>query len=117
MPAAYTPGLRVSPRTILRYRRTLPIAGEVLVGAGDQVESGQVVAHALMPGNIMPVNVANLLSVPPGDVPACMLKREGERVAVGEPLARSRGIFGYLRRECYAPAAGTVESISAVTGQ
>ena len=65
----------------------------------------------------MPLNLANLLSLSPADVPGCMLKKEGDRVAVGEPLARTKGIFGKFRVEYASKVAGTIESISSVTGQ
>lgn len=118
MPAkAYTPGLKVSQRTRHRTRRLLPIAGDVLVKVGDVVEATQIVAQTFMPGDITPLNMAKLLSMPPADVPQCMLKKEGERVALGEILARTKGIFGMMRTEYKSPAAGTIETISSVTGQ
>jgi hypothetical protein len=55
--------------------------------------------------------------MPPADVPQCMLKKEGEPIAVGEILARTKGIFGMLRTEYKSPTAGTIETISSVTGQ
>ncbi|MFO0872408.1 MAG: hypothetical protein U0575_00365 [Phycisphaerales bacterium] len=117
MASAYTPGLKVSARTRHRVRRVLPIPGEVLVQRGAQVEGREIVARTFMPGDVTPVNVANLLSAPPGDVPALMLRKEGERVAVDEVIARSKGIFGLFKGECRSKVAGTIENISGVTGQ
>ena len=114
---AYTPGLKVSARTRHRVRRILPIAGDVLVQAGDAVQARQAVAHAFMPGDVTPINMANLLSMPPTDVPDCMLKKEGDRIDVGDVLARTPGIFGLFRSEHTSTVSGTLESISAVTGQ
>src|SRR5688572_16808647 len=116
MGAAYTPGLKVSARTRHRARRQLPIPGDVLVKLGDAVTAEQVVAQTFMPGDVTPLNLANLLSVAPSDVSSCMLRKEGERIAVGEPLARSKGIFGKFRTEYTAPVAGTIESVSSTTG-
>ncbi len=70
-----------------------------------------------MPGDITPLNLAKLLSMPPADVPECMLKKEGERIEPGDVLARTKGIFGKFRTEYTSQVAGTIESISAVTGQ
>jgi hypothetical protein len=95
----------------------LPISGEVLVKQGDQVHAQQVVARTFMPGDITPLNMAKLLSMPPGDVPECMLKKVGERIVVGEAIARTKGIFGMLRTEYKSTVEGTVEAISSVTGQ
>lgn len=117
MAQGYTPGLKVSRRAVHRVRRALPIAGEVLVHAGQRVEARDVVARALLPGPITPVNLANLLAIGPADVPAAMLRQPGQHVAAGELLARSPGIFGWFRKECCSPCDGTIESVSPVTGQ
>ena len=114
---AYTPGLKVAARILHRARRLLPIRGDVLVKTGDRVSAQQIVAQTFIPGDVMPLNLANLLSLTPGDVPGCMLKKEGDRVAVGDPLARTKGIFGKFRVEYASKVAGTIESISSVTGQ
>jgi hypothetical protein len=117
MGQAYTPGLQVTRRKTHRCRRVLPIKGDVLVKAGDRVGARQVVARTFMPGDVTPVNVANLLSLPPVDVPECMLKKEGERVEVGEPLAQTKGLFGRFKATVKSQHAGTIETISGVTGQ
>jgi hypothetical protein len=117
MSHAYTPGLKVSRRMTLRCRRALPIRGEVLVNKGDSVRARDVVAIASMPGDVIPINVAKLLALSPSDVPSCMKKRQGERVEVGDVLAESKGIFGLFKSEYRSKSAGTIESISGVTGQ
>jgi hypothetical protein len=117
MSGAYTPGLRVTRRTRHRVRRLLSIPGDVLVREGEYVAARQVVAQAFMPGDVTPLNMAQLLSIPPADVPECMLKHLGDHVEPGDALARTRGIFGRFRTEYKAQTAGTVESISPVTGQ
>ena len=70
-----------------------------------------------MPGDVTPVNLANALALPPGDVPESMLKQEGDKIAVGDPLARTKGMFGMFKSEYKSKVAGTLESISKVTGQ
>lgn len=117
MGTAYTPGLRVTSRLRHRVRRILPIAGEVLASVGDEVEAQSIVAQTFMPGGITPVNLANILSLPPGDVADCVLVNEGERIEVGQPLARTNGIFGLFKNEYKSRDAGTVETVSSVTGQ
>jgi biotin carboxyl carrier protein len=117
MAQAYTPGLKVSERMLLRRRRILPIHGEVLVKPGDHVAARDVVALTRLPGPITPVNAANLLSIPAGDLPGAMLVEQGDAVSAGQLIARSKGIFGWLKKECPSPAAGRVEAISGVTGQ
>lgn len=117
MAKAYTPGLKVTNRITHRARRLLPIPGDVLVKVGDKVNAKDVVAQTFMPGDITPVNLANLLSMPPQDVRDCVLKKEGDRIAVDEPLARTKGIFGMFKQEHKSKVEGTIESISNVTGQ
>jgi len=117
MAKAYTPGLKVTNRITHRARRLLPIPGEVLVKAGDKVSARDVVAQTFMPGDITPLNMANLLSMPPQDVPDCMLKKEGDRIALGEPIARTKGIFGMFKNEYKSKVEGTLEALSNVTGQ
>ena len=66
---AYTPGLMVSARMRHHARRLLPISGDVLVKVGEGVEARQVVARTFMPGDITPLNMAKLLSMPPATLP------------------------------------------------
>ena len=117
MAHAYTPGLKVTPFTRHRVRRILPIAGEVKASVGQAVSATDVVAETFMPGNVTPVNVANMLSVPPGDIPECMIRQVGEEIAVDEVLAETQGIFGFFKASCRSRTAGTIETISDVTGQ
>lgn len=117
MGQAYTPGLKVTSRMTHRVRRVLPIKGEVLVKQGDRVDARDVVARTYMPGDIEPVNLSNLLSMPPKDVAECMLKKEGERVEIGDPIAQTKGIFGMFKSTYKSKHAGTIETISDVTGQ
>ena len=117
MAQAYTPGLKVTDRTKHRVRRVLPIPGNVLVTVGQQVGPDDVVAETFMPGDVTPINLANLLSLPPADVPEMMLKKEGDRVKVGDPLAQSKGMFGLFKNTIQSRHEGTIETISPITGQ
>ncbi len=100
-----------------RVRRVLPISGDVLVVRGAIVKARDVVARTYMPGDVTPVNVASQMSLSPGEMAGAMLKRIGDSVAKGETLARAKGMFGFFKTEFSSPAAGTIESISDVTGQ
>jgi len=117
MAKAYTPGLKVAARTTHRARRLLPISGEVRVSVGDMVVASDVVAETFMDGDITPMNMANRLSCPAGDVASLMLKQIGESVEQGAPIARSKGIFGAFKTEVVSDATGTIEQVSSVTGQ
>ncbi|MBN1593491.1 MAG: hypothetical protein JW941_09650, partial [Candidatus Coatesbacteria bacterium] len=117
MAHAYTPGLKVVERTVVRKRRILPLKGEVLVESGKAVKAEDVVAKTDLPGSVHPINVANILSIVPEDIEHNMLMKEGDAVKKDEPIATTKGIFGFFKSSCNAPADGTIENISKVTGQ
>ncbi|QDT37188.1 hypothetical protein [Stratiformator vulcanicus] len=117
MSVAYTPGLRVDARTRLRLRRLLPLKGEVLVAVGDHVEAMTVVARTSMPGDVIPINVSNALSIPAAEVPSVMLVSIDDHVNEGDVVAHSDGLFGLFPSTYRSKTDGVVESISEVTGQ
>lgn len=117
MAHAYTPGLKVTSRTHIRKVRRLPLPGETLVEKGQMVKGDDIVARTAVPGNVHTVNAAGILGVPAEDVPHLMLKKVQDSVKKDEVIARSRGLFGLFKTEIRSPVTGTVESISAVTGQ
>ncbi|MCG6154683.1 hypothetical protein [Rubinisphaera margarita] len=117
MAHAYTPGLKVTDCTNLRVKRILPIAGTVHVERGQRVEAEDVVAEALIPGNVYPINLANQLAVAPADIQDCMHVNIGDRVEVGDLLAESKGIFGFFKTPYHSRSAGVIETVSRITGQ
>ena len=117
MAHAYTPGLRVTNRTKVTKKRILPLKGDVVVNLGDKVTSESVVARTEIPGPVEPLNVANILGVPPEDVMDAMLKKEGDVVEEGEIIAKSKSFFGLFSSVAKAKISGTVENISQITGQ
>jgi len=117
MPYTYTPGLKVVRETVLHKRRILPIPGRVLVEKGQAVESSTVVAKTDLPGSVHTVNVANLLGIMPDEIRDYMLRREGEDVRAGGPLAENRPLIRWFKTQVKSPITGRVENISTVTGQ
>ncbi len=117
MAHSYTPGLTVTDHTVIHRRRMLPLPGNVLVKVGDAVRSDQVVARAELPGKVFPMNLANQLSVAPGEIREYLTKKEGERVDKDEILAENKPLIKWFKTEIPSPVAGTIESISTVTGQ
>ncbi len=117
MAHAYTPGLKVTSSAVVRRRRVLPIKGEVLVKAGDRVAAEQVVARALLPGKVHTVNVVNALSISPSEVARFLKVKPGDAVAAGAVLAENKPLLAFLKTAVASPVAGTVESVSEVTGQ
>ena len=117
MAQAYTPGLKVTKGTTIQKERRLPLQGEVLVEAGTTVQAEDVVAKADLPGNVQLLNVANLLSVPAGEVIEHMLKPVGEAITKDEIIATTKGLFGLFKSQARSPIDGTIETVSDVTGQ
>ena len=117
MAHAYTPGLKVTSRMPHTVVRMLPIKGKVMVQVGDKVNADQIVAATYMPGDVYPLNMANLLAIPPKDVESLMLVKEGEKVKEGEPIAETAGLFGKFKKKYNSPYTGTIETVSDVTGQ
>jgi len=117
MAHAYTPGLRVTERTMIRKERLLPIAGQVLVEVGAQVRAEDVVARAELPGDVATVNVVSQLGIMPDEVPGYMLKKEGDPVAREEVIAETRPWIKWFKSVARSPVEGAIETISPVTGQ
>jgi len=117
MAHAYTPGLKVTRKTVLRKERRLPLPGEVVVKVGDKVSAETVVAKTELPGNVQPINVAGLLSIPPQEINSVMIKKVNDPVKKGEPIAESKSFFGLFKNTVISPVDGYIESISNITGQ
>jgi hypothetical protein len=81
------------------------------------VTAQQIVAETQLPGPAVPINLARLIGVTPAELPSRLLRHEGDDVLPTEPIARTKGFFGWFERDFPAPAAGVLESISKVTGQ
>ncbi|MBD3217970.1 MAG: hypothetical protein GF310_06785 [candidate division Zixibacteria bacterium] len=117
MAHSYTPGLKVTERMKITKKRILPLKGDVVVKVGDKVEPDTVVARTDLPGTVEPLNVANILGVPPEDVEDCMVKKEGDPIEKGETIALNKSFFGLFKTEAKSKISGSIESISSVTGQ
>lgn len=117
MPHSYTPGLAVADRTIVRRRRLLPLEGVLLVKDGDPVTSDQAVARAELPGKVYPINLANQLSIAPDEITDYLVKKQGDAVQKDEILAENKPLIRWFKTQIRSPVAGTIESLSAVTGQ
>jgi hypothetical protein len=117
MAHTYTPGLTVTPRTVVSKKRILPLPGTVLVEAGGTVTAATVVARAELPGKVHVVNIVNQLGILPEDLPDYMVKREGDRIQQGGVLAETKPFIKWFKTQVRSPIAGTVETISTTTGQ
>ncbi len=116
MATAYTPGLKVSRWAHIHKLRRLPLAGEVLVQAGQKVKPEDVLARAELPGIMRTVRAAEIMGVDPKDLDQVLLIKEGDTVDKGQVICRSTSFFGMFKNECKTPVAGLVELINPISG-
>lgn len=102
---------QVTPLTVIKRERLLPVRGEVLVSIGARVESIDVVARALLGGELHVVDVGSTLSVKSEDVDKYLLKAVGDTLKEGEAIAAKGGRLIPLRRVCRSPVAGRIVAI------
>lgn len=117
MTHAYTPGLRISEKTMVTSQRTLPLLGEVLAKKGDVLKAEDIVAKTHLPGKVIAVNAVNRLGIQPKDLREYILKKEGDPVQKDEIIAETKPWIRMLKSVLLSPITGTIETISAVTGQ
>jgi hypothetical protein len=117
MAQAYSPGMTVTDNIVLKKDRILPLKGTVLVKKGDKVKAEDLVAETLLPGKVMPFNLANKLGVTPNLINEYIKIKEGDKLTKGQVLAESKGFFGLFKSVVKSPLDGEVENISTITGQ
>ncbi len=117
MAHAYTPGLKVSSREIVRKIRRLPIKGDVFPEVGDMVQPHDIVARTEIPGDPASVNISQLMTVEPYELPDVVLVKPGDQVEKGQVIARKVSFFGLFKSEQMSPVDGVVEMVSEVSGQ
>ncbi len=117
MAHAYTPGLRLSEKIVIRKKRFLPLSGDVTVAKGDTLKAEDIVAKTHLPGKVHSLNVVNRLGILPKDIHSFMLKGEGDDVQKDEPLAETKPMIKFFKSMCFSPITGKIESVSDVTGQ
>jgi hypothetical protein len=116
MAHAYTPGLKVSEKAVIRKERKLPLWGDVLVNKGDKVKAEDVVARALLPGPVHPKNLAGELGISPSELKNVLTVKKGESIKKGQVIARAR-VFFFFKVEATSPIDGYLEDYSEITGQ
>jgi hypothetical protein len=96
--------------TYLRRVRLLPVPGRVLVQPGQHVNASDVVAEAEMATRHMLLDIRRSLGFQRVDeTERAIVRHEGDKVAEGDVLAESGGLFARIVR---APANGKVVMVS-----
>ena len=113
---AYTPGLKISPRTTIDKVRRLPLKGKVLVNVGDHVTPRTVVAKTELPGIMQTIKLAERMGLEPSELKEILLVKAGDQIEKGTILARTKGLFGMFKSEEKSMVAGNLEFVSEVTG-
>lgn len=117
MAQAYSAGLTVTDNIVLRKERILPLKGTVKVKVGDKVKANDLVAETLLPGKVLPLNLANKLGVQASLINDYLKIKPGDFIKKGQLLAETKGIFGFFKSSVKSPVDGEVESVSVHTGQ
>jgi len=117
MAQAYSPGLSVTESIIIRKERILPLKGTVLVKRGDKLKAEDLVAETLLPGKVVPFNLANKLGTTAALLKEYLRIKEGDKIKKGQIIAQSKGFLGFFKTTVKSPIEGEVENISNITGQ
>ena len=116
MSRALTPGLQVCARTRVRKLRELPLSGQVMVELGQEVDAHQVVACALVPGELHVLRIPERLGLDPDEVLEDLRIQEGQQVENGAVLCEHQSFFGLLKSRFVSPVSGQVEFINVRSG-
>lgn len=93
----------ITPLATIYRKRTLPVAGQVRVGYGDQVAADRVLAEADVAMGYHLLDLEYDLNAEIDDPSRYMVKRIGDPVEEGEVIAQRGKV---LRRESVSPVAG-----------
>jgi hypothetical protein len=116
MGSAYTPGLTVSADIVIRRIRRLPIKGEVLVVENARVEPDSIIARAMLPGPLQTIKLAEKLGIEAREMKGFTSLEPGASIEKGQVLAETKGFLGRFKTTVTSDYAGTVESLSEITG-
>lgn len=78
----------------MQVERYLPMPGEVLIAAGQRVESDAPVARTSLPGRPRLYNLAQFFEMSPKEVRKLMLKEINSRLAEDDLIAQKKGFRG-----------------------
>lgn len=97
-------------KTTVKIERSLPGAGKILVKPGDEVTPEEVLGEAEVSGGFRKINLGQILGI--RDLGKSLIKKTGEVIYKGEPLARVKKMLG-LRSSVYlSPVDGVIEEVA-----
>lgn len=101
--------LQISKHTLIQRIRRLPIAGRVVVAAGDAVAPMDILAEAVLPSGVITLEVDRGLGISPEEADACALRKPGDLLREGDLLAQCEGA---LTRAVRSPVDGILIDFS-----
>ena len=104
----YPAETQVTPLTIIRRERMLPVPGEILVRMNDRVEPTQIVARAELPGEFRIVPIASELGTSASRTKRYLRVEPGDEIEEGHVLAKRGRLFA---RTVKSPIEGIVTAI------
>lgn len=102
------PVSHILPLTTIQRRRFLPIAGKVLVRAGQEVTADEVIATTDAFASHISLDLERGLGVPRSKITQHLKRKVGDQVSEGAVIASRSGIFG---RTVRAPRAGKLVAV------
>ena len=102
------PVTHILPVTMIERRRVLPIAGTVLVRAGQQVEADEVIATTDLKGEHISLDLARGLGVPKNKTTGYLKRSIGDEGDEGAVIASRPGM---VSRSVRAPRAGKLVAV------
>ena len=98
----------ILPLTTIERRRVLPVAGTILVRAGQEVTADEVIATADIHAEHITLDLARGLGVPKGKVTGYLRRTISENVPEGGVIASRSGV---VSRTVRAPQAGKLVAV------
>lgn len=102
------PVIHFLPLASIRRRRFLPVAGNVLVHVGQQVQATDVIAEGVVAPQHISLDIARGLGVPPDQVKEYIHRAVGDLLSEKAVIASRKGLVSRMVR---APRAGTLVAI------
>ena len=100
------PTTHVTLLATLRRQRLLPVAGDVVVNLNQRVEASDIIARALVPKEHRLLDVARGLGRPKEKADAHLVRKDGDPLKKGEPIALRKGFLGLGKRSVLSPVDG-----------
>ena len=105
----FAPVKCISPMTIIRRQRSMPVAGKVLARAGQKVGATETVAESNLSPEFLLLDIARGLGVPVDQAESFIQCQVGEQLAENDIIA---GPVGLGRRVMRSPRSGKVVAVS-----